>query len=136
MKLQLNSSFYDKLDKVERQAEEAVEEKMKEIADDAINFTVNTPQVKSAVDTGAYITSFYFAGLVGRNRGKSSHGKTKGASVTAMADQGRQQLYSDLSKLSLKGSTKIVLGNGSPHAEYVEHKHGHKVFTRLRRKHG
>lgn len=137
MELKVSQSFYKKLDRLEEAAEDALRDKLNAIANDAVNYTLGAnPKGKPAVDTGAYITSFSFAVGAGRPRGKSSKNKTRGAPVSSMAGIARSQLQADISRADLKSSTRITLRNASPHAYYVEHKNGYKIFAQLRRKHG
>ena len=81
------------------------------------------------VDTGAFITSFSFTVGRGRPRGKSSHGLPKNQNKSAKAQEGYRLLLSDLDKVDLKGSTStIVLRNNSPHATYVDARHGVREY--------
>ena len=81
------------------------------------------------VDTGAFITSFSFTFGRGRPRGKSSHGLPKNQNKSAKAQEGYRLLLSDLDKADLKGSTStIVLRNNSPHATYVDARHGVREY--------
>jgi len=81
------------------------------------------------VDTGAFVTSFSFTVGRGRPRGKSSHGLPRRQNKSAKAREGYKLLLSDLDKVDLKGSTStIVLRNNSPHAEYVDARHGVRAY--------
>lgn len=139
MELKVSKSFYKKLDRLEEAAEDALRDKLNAVANDAVNYTLMSTSKKGktgAVDTGAYITSFSFAVGAGRPRGKSSKNKTRNVSASSVAGLARAQLQADISRADLKSSTRITLRNASPHAYYVEHKHGYKIFAQLRRKHG
>ena len=125
----VNSSLNAKLQRFEQSAEDAVKDKLVDIAQSAVRY--------SPVDTGAYVTSFSYAVGAGRPRGKSSRNKPRGQNPSAMRQEGLSNLVSDITKMGeLKGTTKITLRNGSPHAEYVETKHGYSVFAILRRQFG
>jgi len=123
--LKVNKSFDNKLNQITEIAEEAIRDRLGDIA----NYTVNI----SPVDTGAYVTSFSYAVGAGRPRGKSSRNKPRNQNITAMRQEGLSNLLSDITKLGeLKGMTKITLRNAAPHVEYVEKKHS--VFTKVKSK--
>lgn len=139
MKLLVRKSFYDKLSKLEDRVEDHLKDKLHEIANDAINFTMGqNGRGRPAVDTGAYISSFSFALGRGRPRGKSSRGRQRGmlGMASSFATEARTELSSDIERANLDSSNTITLRNAAPHARYVEYKNGYLIFARLRRKHG
>tara|TARA_R110002153_G_scaffold126303_2_gene273697 strand:- start:128 stop:553 length:426 start_codon:yes stop_codon:yes gene_type:complete len=117
----------------------ALKDKLEEIAHDAVHTTLTSVGVHTknnnigAVDTGAYLMSFSFSAGAGRPRGKSSRNKGKHNNP---AGEAMANLYNDINKIDLLSSTRITLRNNSPHARYVEFKHGFYIFTKLRNKHG
>lgn len=123
--VKVNKSFDDKVKMLEGLVEEEVKDRLEYIANYAV--------VVSPVDTGAYVTSFSYVVGAGRPRGKSSTNRPKANREEAMS-KGRENLYSDISKLDLSDVDRITLRNGSPHAEKVEKKHS--VFTKVRNKFG
>jgi hypothetical protein len=139
--VKINTSLDAKLDKAEDDIERLLELKLQSVANDVIAFTMGAnPRNKPAIDTGAYIQSFSISsGGAGRPRGKSSKSKAakqRKIPVDQAADIARSNLFEDISVITLDSSSIITLRNGSPHAEYVEHKHGYKVLTQIRNKHG
>ena len=123
--VKVNKSFDDKVKMLEGLIEEEVKDQLEYIANYAV--------VVSPVDTGAYVTSFSYAVGAGRPRGKSSANRPKANREEAMS-KGRENLYSDISKLNLSNVDRVTLRNNSPHAKKVEKKHS--VFTKVRNKFG
>lgn len=140
----VNKSLYKKLDELENAADNYLEDVLYSIANDAVNLTItsvgtNTKNLNvGAVDTGAYIQSFSFGIGSGRPRGKSSRKKRRGVSPSSLADDAMFNLTADIKRANLKDttSTRITLRNGSPHAYFVEYKHGYYIFAKLKRKYG
>lgn len=127
--LKVNSSLKAKMQRIEEMAEDAIRERLVDIAESAVNY--------SPVDTGAYVTSFSYAVGAGRPRGKSSKNRPRGQNPEAMRQEGLSDLMSDISRISdLKNTTRITLRNASPHAQAVETKHGYSVFAKLRNLYG
>ena len=127
--LKINPSLRKKFGALEQRAEDAVRDKLIDIAQTAVS--------ASPVDTGAYVTSFSYTVSAGRPRGKSSKNKPQGQNPQAMRQEGFNNLMKDISRISsLKNTTRIELRNGSPHATAVERKHGYHVFAKVRNLHG
>jgi len=127
--LKVNASYKNKIQQIEQLAEDAVKDRLVEIAQTAVRY--------SPVDTGAYVTSFSYSVGAGRPRGKSSANKPRNQNPNSKRDEGLANLMSDITKLGeLKGTTRITLRNASPHAEAVETKHGYSVFAKLRNLYG
>lgn len=125
----INPSLRKKFAALEQRAEDAVRDKLVDIAQTAVS--------ASPVDTGAYVTSFSYTVGAGRPRGKSSANKPTGQNPQAMRQEGFNNLMKDISRIpSFKNTTKIELRNGSPHAPAVEYKHGYHVFAKVRNIHG
>tara|TARA_R100000951_G_scaffold98754_1_gene88887 strand:+ start:884 stop:1306 length:423 start_codon:yes stop_codon:yes gene_type:complete len=136
--LKVMPSLQRKIDGLKALAEQQVERKLINIAQDAVGLG----KILVPVDTGAYVTSFSFSTGAGRPRGKSSKGKPK-ANAQAARNEGLSNLIQDLERIpSLLDTTSIVLRNNSPHAVAVEYGgRGWKtppyfVFTKLRNIHG
>lgn len=128
-KIDISKSLENKMLLLEQTAEDAIRDKLVDIAQTATNI--------SPVDTGAYVTSFSYSVGAGRPRGKSSKGKPRGQNRKAMQEEGFNNLLSDINRIpNLLDSTSITLRNGSPHATAVEYKHGYAVFARVRNIHG
>jgi hypothetical protein len=128
-KIDISKSLENKMLLLEQTAEEAVRDKLIDVAQTATNI--------SPVDTGAYVTSFSYNVGAGRPRGKSSKNKPRGQNPEAKRQEGFNNLVSDINKIpNLLDSPVIVLRNGSPHATAVEYKHGYAVFARVRNIHG
>jgi len=124
--------------KVDMAVELAVKDRLEKIALYTMDLSIPT------VDTGAYITSFSYGVGSGRPRGKSSEGRPKKASVSAMYSEGLNNLLSDINSIQdFNYKDTIVLRNGSPHAIDVE-KGGpdwrftqpYNIFTKVRNKYG
>ena len=127
--LKINPSLRKKFGALEQRAEDAVRDKLIDIAQTAVS--------ASPVDTGAYVTSFSYTVGAGRPRGKSSKNKPTGQNPQAMRQEGFSNLMKDISRISsLKNTTRIELRNRSPHATAVEYKHGYHVFAKVRNLHG
>lgn len=127
--LKVNSSLNTKMQRIEQMAEDAVKDRLIDIAQSAVRY--------SPVDTGAYVTSFSYSVGGGRPRGKSSAGLPRGQNAASKRDESLGNLLSDISRITdLKSTTSIVLRNNSPHARAVEDKHGYSVFTKLRNLYG
>jgi hypothetical protein len=127
--LKINPSLRKKFAAIEQTAEDAVRDKLIDIAQTAV--------LASPVDTGAYVTSFSYTVGAGRPRGKSSRNKPTNQDAGAMRKVGFGNLVSDINKVpNLLNTTAITLRNGSPHATAVEYKHGYHVFAKVRNIHG
>lgn len=127
--IQLQASFYKKLDILDEKIEAKVKKQTVSMAKDAVSFS------KPFTRTGAFITSWQIhTGGRGRPRGKSSHGLPL-ANKEAKAKEALSQLMADVARIDLKNTTRIVLRNGAPHARYVDAKHSH-VMARLRNRYG
>lgn len=127
--IKINPSLRKKFDALEQRAEDAVRDKLIDIAQTAVS--------ASPVDTGAYVTSFSYTVGAGRPRGKSSANRPTGQNPQAMRQEGFNNLMTDVNKLrNLLNTTSITLRNGSPHATAVEYKHGYHVFAKVRNIHG
>ena len=131
--LEINPSLKQKMRMVEDQVEDLVRKKLTAIAQTTIDL--------SPVDTGAYVTSHSFkTNTSSRGRGKSSSGKpslrNNHSAQQAKKDEGFDNLMEDIAKLDLKDTKKVTIRNDSPHAQDVEYKHGHAVYTIVRSIHG
>jgi hypothetical protein len=125
----INPSLRKKFAALEQRAEDAVRDKLVDIAQTAVSY--------SPVDTGAYVTSFSYTVGAGRPRGKSSRNKPTNQDSAAMRQEGFGNLVSDINRIpNLLNTTAITLRNGSPHAATVEYKHGYHVFAKVRNIHG
>lgn len=124
-------------DKISERAAEAIEDKLKYLANYAVAI--------SPVDSGAYVESFSIrpAGDNG-GRSKRSDARPKGANPDVIREIGRQNLYQDIASLGIKrmvesGDTRFILRNRAPHSRDVENgenwsRDGYHVFAKIRRK--
>ena len=137
MTIKLSSNWNRLPIALEEMAEQAVEEQVKRIADFAVNTTLTSKSNKGkmgAVDTGAYITSFSISYGRGRPRGKSSRRKQRNnPDLVGLGEVARANLYSDISKVDFLNTSTVYLRNASPHAEFVEYKHGYYIFAKIER---
>ena len=112
-----------------QKTEDAIKDRLVSIAQTAVT--------ASPVDTGAYVTSHSFkTNTSSRGRGKSSANKPRGQDPETKRREGLDNLIYDINNLDLKTLKKITLRNDSPHAQAVEYKHGHAVYTIVRSIHG
>lgn len=133
--IKINSSFNQKMDKLDETVENAVYNKLIDIAQTTVEL--------SPVDTGAYVTSHSFqTNTSTRGRGKSSRRKPRKQNEQAMRQEGLNNLVQDINALNLSDTTKITLRNDSPHAQVVENGgpnwkvQPYKVYTQVRNIHG
>ena len=133
--IKINSSFNKKMDKLDKSVENAVYNKLVDIAQTTVEL--------SPVDTGAYVTSHSFqTNTSSRGRGKSSRRKPRKQNEQAMRQEGLNNLVQDINALNLSDTTKITLRNDSPHAQVVEYRgpnwkrQGYYVYTQVRNIHG
>ena len=127
--LKINPSLKQKMQMVEKIAEDAVRDKLTAIATTAVQY--------SPVDTGAYVTSHSLQpSSRSYGRGYSSKGKPRGQDERAMKAEAMENLMGDIAKLDLEDMTKVTLRNDSPHAQAVEYKHGYAVYAKVRNIHG
>ena len=137
----IQATFKGLKEKIEDNAAEAVEKRVKDIASYAVY--VATPD--ESIDTGAYVTSFSIveAGK-GGGRSRSSKGKPRGRNPQEMKEIGFSQLDSDIKGIDFKrglesGNPRFTLRNRAPHSQDVENgenwnKDGHHVFQKIKRK--
>lgn len=112
--IKINSSFNQKMDKLDETVEDAVYNKLFDIAQTTVDL--------SPVDTGAYVTSHSFqTNTSSRGRGKSSRNKPRKQNKQAMRQEGLNNLVQDINALDLSSTEKITLRNDSPHARVVEY---------------
>jgi hypothetical protein len=112
--IKINSSFNQKMDKLDETVENAVYNKLFDIAQTTVDL--------SPVDTGAYVTSHSFqTNTSSRGRGKSSRNKPRKQNKQAMRQEGLNNLVQDINALDLSSTEKITLRNDSPHARVVEY---------------
>jgi hypothetical protein len=112
--IKINSSFNQKMDKLDETVENAVYNKLFDIAQTTVEL--------SPVDTGAYVTSHSFqTNTSSRGRGKSSRNKPRKQNEQAMRQEGLNNLVQDINTLDLSSTEKITLRNDSPHARAVEY---------------
>lgn len=131
MKLQVATRPKGLGKKLDEKLEAQFQTKLKRQADLAIRVTMgDNPRGKPALDTGAYVRSWSFS-KQGRPRRVDSKKLTKGSGSIGDAERGKVALYSDISKIKLKGTTAIYLQNGAPHAPYVEYKHKYFIMETL-----
>lgn len=137
MTIKLSSNWNRLPIALEEMAERGIEEQVKRIADFAVDTTLTSKSNKGkmgAVDTGAYITSFSISYGRGRPRGKSSRRKPRNnPDLVGLGEVARADLYSDISKIDFLGTSTVYLRNNSPHAEFVEYKHGYYIFAKIER---
>jgi len=86
---------------------------------------------KSFVDTGAYITSHSITTTRGAGRSRTSHNKPTGQDANAKAEESFSQLMGDIASLSPEQEI-VYIANNAPHANLVEYKHVHNVYTSVR----
>jgi len=122
IKIQVNTSFEDKLKELDEQIEDDKRQAVQDRAVTALKYSF------PFVDTGAYMTSWSISTGRGRPRGKSSRGRPK-MSANAAFQESFKNIQSDVAKLDMS-KEEFTLRNGAPHEPYVEKKH--KVFARLR----
>ena len=112
--IKINSSFNQKMNKLDETVEDAVYNKLFDIAQTTVDL--------SPVDTGAYVTSHSFqTNTSSRGRGKSSRNKPRKQNKQAMRQEGLNNLVQDINALDLSSTEKITLRNDSPHARVVEY---------------
>ena len=133
--IKINSSFNQKMDKLDETVENAVYNKLIDIAQTTVEL--------SPVDTGAYVTSHSFqTNTSSRGRGKSSRNKPRKQNKQAMRQDGLNNLVQDINALDLSSTEKITLRNDSPHAQVVENGgpnwkvQPYKVYTQVRNIYG
>ena len=136
----IQATFKGLKEKIEDNAAEAVEKRVKDIASYAVY--VATPD--ESIDTGAYVTSFSIveAGK-GGGRSRSSKGKPRGRNPQEMKEIGFSQLDSDIKGIDFKrelesGNPRFTLRNRAPHSQDVEdgkhwNKDGYHVFQKIKR---
>lgn len=131
----LNSSFFTKLDLLQEDLEDYVEERLIEVAESAVNL--------SPVDTGAYVTSFSIMGNSSSGgRSRTSNNKPKNQDPNTMREEAFSQLHSDIKSMDLLEQTNFKVTNRSPHANDVEdggpnwRRSGYGVFRQLRNLYG
>ena len=108
--IKINSSFNQKMNKLDETVENAVYNKLVDIAQTTVEL--------SPVDTGAYVTSHSFqTNTSTRGRGKSSRRKPRKQNEQAMRQEGLNNLVQDINALNLSDTTKITLRNDSPHSQ-------------------
>ena len=122
VKIQVSTSFEDKLKELDEQIEQDKREAVRQRAITALKYSF------PFVDTGAYMTSWSISTGRGRPRGKSSRGRPK-MDAGAAFQESLQNIDTDIAKLDMSKS-EFTLRNGAPHEPYVEIKH--KVFARLK----
>jgi len=134
MKARVNRGSLDKkMDMLRDKAEEAVKDELREIAVDATRPTI-------PVYSGAFVTSWSIKDSYSSGRSRTSRGKPKATNPEAKRQEGREQLFSDIAKLSIfegpevSGSPLFVLSNGAPHANKVAKLRD--IVYALRDKHG
>lgn len=136
MTMKVNASFDARMRELDAMYEEQLEAQIQRLADFTIDavLTTRSPKGRIAIDTGAYVTSFSITAGRGRPRGKSSRGKERdNPNKSGLAEVGRANLYSDITRLDLKNTNSITLRNNSPHAKFVEYKHKYYIFAKVER---
>ena len=127
--VRVTSSLRRKLDLINETIDEAVENKLTDVAFDIVRL--------SPVDTGAFVNSWSFKDNPGGGRAQSSSGKPKGQSKENERGFALNNLANDIRLAFDKGSTggpsrsqlTITAGayyflNGAPHAGKVDLKYG------------
>lgn len=131
MRLLVSKRLKDIDKKLEEKLESQFKRKLKRQADLAIDVTMGeNPKGQPALDTGAYVSSWSFSKR-GRPRGVDSRNLQKGSGSVADANEARNNLYTDIASIRLKGTTAIYLQNGAPHAPYVEYKHRYFIMETI-----
>jgi hypothetical protein len=95
------------------------------VAEDLVNSSI------PFVDTGAYITSHSITTTRGAGRSRTSHNKPTGQDPNAKAEESFSQLMGDIASLPPEQEV-VYITNNAPHANVVEYKHGHNVYTSVR----
>ncbi len=121
---------YDRasIDRKFKASEQQIEEELKGLFTDIAEFAV----MRSPVDTGAYVTSFSIKHGYSSGRGRTSKNKPRQQSPQAKRQEGLSQLLADIETLKPLENDRVVLSNGSPHADKVEYKHGYAVFSQVK----
>ena len=127
--VRVTSSLQRKLDLINETIDEAVENKLTDVAFDIVRL--------SPVDTGAFVNSWSFKDNPGGGRAQSSAGKPKGQNKENERGFALNNLANDIRLAFDKGSTggpsrsqlTITAGtyyflNGAPHAGKVDLKYG------------
>ncbi len=122
------ANFQRKLESAVEDVNEEAQGYLLEIAGAVVRF--------SPVDTGAYVLSHSAkANNTGsRGRSRSSKGKPRHQDPNTKKSQALGNLISDINAMfaDAENLQTVTFRNDSPHAQYVEHKHGYKVFTKIR----
>jgi len=84
----------------------------------------------SPVDTGAYIESHSIKSNNTRGRGYDSKRRKRGSGGDQNREIALNQLLGDVEKLDFESDT-ITVRNDSPHAVFVEYKHGYYIYEGL-----
>lgn len=117
------------IQKIEKDLQEVRTQFLINMAEDIVGSS------KPTVDTGAYITSHSIRTTRGAGRSRTSHGKPTGQDPEAKAAEALGQLMGDIESLP-KDQEQVFLTNNSPHATFVEYKHGYAVYEGVRNRAG
>lgn len=94
-----------------------------------LNGLANDIVMNSPVDTGTYVTSHVFS-LAPVAGNVSSHGKPRNQDWSAKAQEGLNNLVSDINSFGdLRQHKTFWLSNISAHADIVEYEHGYNTYT-------
>lgn len=130
-------SFLSDLNRVENNLEDVRKVFLQKLADQVVYASPNPTDGGSPVDTGAYVRSHSIGTSTGLGGKQSSHGKPKDNG--SAREEAHTKLYSQIEALP-EGSTKVYMGNRSPHASAVEtgwptkngFREGYHVYATLR----
>jgi|11BtaG_2_1085332.scaffolds.fasta_scaffold03321_5 hypothetical protein len=126
--VRIDRYFDNKLEQVDRTIEDAVGQKLTEIAQTIVHH--------SPVDTGAYVTSHSVkSNTSSRGRRKSSKNKPKALDKQGKKAEGLGNLIEDIQALDLENNSRFTFRNDSPHAQAVE-KREHIYGAIVRNIHG
>lgn len=86
----------------------------------------------SPVDTGAFMESYYVSTAYD-GAGVSSRNRPRQQPWSAFGPEAIARMNSQVA--ALRGTTRMVFGNASPHAFQVEYKHGYAPFGKAANRH-
>jgi hypothetical protein len=125
LKVQVNRGLDGKFQKLEQMLEGYRDLYLEEMSAELV---LNSP-----VDTGTYITGHHVGtGAVGASR--SSEGKPRQQPYEAYAQQGLNQLFSEINSLP-DSVNNVVFSNDSFHSDVVEYEHGYAPYRKTAREH-
>ena len=140
--VRVTSSLQRKLDLINETIDEAVENKLTDVAFDIVSL--------SPVDTGAFVNSWSFKDNLGGGRSKSSLGKPTGRDPRSERGKALNSLVNDIKKtvevgspggpvkegIGIQADSKYYFINRAPHAKEVDENPKYKVVDKVIRQHG